>query len=257
MGRRSRSGNLGIDAVNSWDTVCRTHRLLALSSTQKLVTSVNNTMWYTMTTLPPCPVLIQPRLSTLRPGTPSCRLESSVTSQTTSISLASPSLFPRSMTNGSLRKSSVITLNSPRATAPSLGEHFDDLPELPLSKLQRERPPTTTPSETMRGPRSSQSECGFNDDGGGSTVGDRDGAPSRSQPPLPRLERPSATPLHLDFNDDVPVSRPTTRVPVNEGLGRGMRRRKANSKYGSQDWATYQETLNQKVSRFPSFYSRK
>jgi hypothetical protein len=27
-----------------------------------------------------------------------------------------------------------------------------------------------------------------------------------------------------------------------------MRRRKANSKYGSQDWATYQETLKQKVS---------
>jgi hypothetical protein len=65
---------------------------------------------------------------------------------------------------------------------------------------------------------------------------------------LPRLERPPATPLHLDFDDDVPVSRPATRVPANEGLGRGMRRRRSNSKYGSQDWATYQETLKQKVS---------
>jgi hypothetical protein len=27
-----------------------------------------------------------------------------------------------------------------------------------------------------------------------------------------------------------------------------MRQRKANSKYGSQDWATYQETLKKKVS---------
>jgi hypothetical protein len=44
------------------------------------------------------------------------------------------------------------------------------------------------------------------------------------------------TPLHLDFNDDVPVPRPATRVPVNEGLGRGMCRSKANSKYGYQYW---------------------
>jgi hypothetical protein len=65
---------------------------------------------------------------------------------------------------------------------------------------------------------------------------------------LPKLERPPATPLHLDFYDDVPVSRPATRVPANEGLGRGMRRRRENSKYGSQDWATYQETLKQKLS---------
>jgi hypothetical protein len=128
-------------------------------------------------------------------------------------------------------------------------EHFDDLSELPLSESQRERPPTTAPSETMQVPRSSQREFGSDNGGGGSpTFGDRDGSPPRSQTPLPRLERPTATPLHLDFDDDAPVSRPATRVPANEGLGRGMRRRRANSKYGSQDWATYQETLKQKVS---------
>jgi hypothetical protein len=65
---------------------------------------------------------------------------------------------------------------------------------------------------------------------------------------MPRLERSPATPLHLDFDDDVPISIPAIRVPVNEGIGRGMRQRRANSKYGSQDWATYQETLKQKVS---------
>jgi hypothetical protein len=65
---------------------------------------------------------------------------------------------------------------------------------------------------------------------------------------LPRLEIPPATPLHLDFDDDAPVSRPATRVPAKEGLGQGMRRHRTNSKYGSQDWTTYQETLKQKVS---------
>jgi hypothetical protein len=65
---------------------------------------------------------------------------------------------------------------------------------------------------------------------------------------LSRLERHPETPLHLDVDDDVPVSRPATRVPANEGLGLGMRRRRANSKYRYQDWATYQETLKQKVS---------
>jgi hypothetical protein len=113
-------------------------------------------------------------------------------------------------------------------------EHFDDLPELPLSEFQRERPPTTAPSETMPVPRSSQREFGCNNGGGGSTAGDSGGAPPRSQPPLPRLERPPATPLLLDLDDDVPVSRTATCVPVNKGLGRGMRRCKANSKYGSQ-----------------------
>jgi hypothetical protein len=109
-------------------------------------------------------------------------------------------------------------------------EHFDVLPELPLSESQRERTPPTAPSETMRVPRSSQREFGSdNGGGGGSIFGDRDGSPPRSQPPLPRIERPPATPLHLDFDDDVPVSRPSSRVPANEGLGRGMRRRRANS----------------------------
>jgi hypothetical protein len=101
----------------------------------------------------------------------------------------------------------------------------------------------------MRVPRSSQREFGSdNGGGGGSTSGDRDGSLPRSRPALPRLERPPATSLHLDFDADVPVSRPATRVPANEGLGRGMRRRRANSKYGSQYWANYQETLKQKVS---------
>jgi hypothetical protein len=80
----------------------------------------------------------------------------------------------------------------------------------------------------MRVPRSSQREFGSDNGGGGggcggSIFGDRGGSPPRSQPPLPRLERPPVTPLHLDFYDDVPVSRPATRVPANEGLGRGMR----------------------------------
>jgi hypothetical protein len=44
------------------------------------------------------------------------------------------------------------------------------------------------------------------------------------------------------------VARKPTHVIVNEGLGRDMRRRKANTKYDSQDWATYQEILKQKVS---------
>jgi hypothetical protein len=127
-------------------------------------------------------------------------------------------------------------------------EHFDDLPELPLSEFQREPPPTTAPSETMRVPRSFQRKFGCNNGGGGSTAGDSGGAPPRSQPPFPRLERPPATPLLLDLDDDVPFLRTATRVPVNEGLGRGMRRHKANSKYGSQEYATYQETLKQKVS---------
>jgi hypothetical protein len=50
-------------------------------------------------------------------------------------------------------------------------EPFDDLPELPLSESQREQPPTTPPSETMRFPRSSQREFGHNDGCGGSTAG--------------------------------------------------------------------------------------
>jgi hypothetical protein len=110
-------------------------------------------------------------------------------------------------------------------------DHFDDLPQLPLSESQRERPPATTPSETMKVPRLSYREFGCYDGGGGFTEGDRDGALPRSQPPLPRIEHPPSTPLHLDFDDDdVPVPRPATRVPANEGLGRGMRRRKENSK---------------------------
>jgi hypothetical protein len=121
MGRRSRSGNLGIGVVNSWATVWITHRLLVLSSTQTMVTLVHNIMWYTMKILPPFPVLIQPRLLTPHPGTPFCRLESSITSWTAWISLASPSLLPRSMTSGSPRNSSVITISSPRAISPSLG----------------------------------------------------------------------------------------------------------------------------------------
>jgi hypothetical protein len=88
-------------------------------------------------------------------------------------------------------------------------EHFNDLPELPLSESQRERPPTTVPSETMRVPRSSLREFGSdNGGGGGSTSGDHDGSLPWSQTPLPRRERPPETPLHLDFDDDVPVSRP-------------------------------------------------
>jgi hypothetical protein len=114
-------------------------------------------------------------------------------------------------------------------------EHFEDLPELPLSESQMEQSPTTSPSETMRVPRSSQIEYGSdNGGGGGSIFGDHDGSPPRSQPPLPRLERPPETPLHLDFDDDAPVLGPATRVPANEGLGRGMRRHRPNSKYGSQ-----------------------
>jgi hypothetical protein len=130
-------------------------------------------------------------------------------------------------------------------------EHFDDLPELPLSESQRDRPPITAPGETIRVPRSSQREFGSDNGGGGgggSPSSDRDGSPPRSQPPLPRLERPPATPLHLDVDDDVLVSRPATRIPANEGIGRGMRRRRENSKYGFQDWSTYQETLKQTVS---------
>jgi hypothetical protein len=98
-------------------------------------------------------------------------------------------------------------------------EHFDDLPELPLSEFQRERPPTTAPSETMLVPRSYQRDFGSNNGGGGSTSGNCNRAPPRSQPTLPRLERPPVIPLLLDFDDDVPVSRPSTRVPVTEGLG--------------------------------------
>jgi hypothetical protein len=72
----------------------------------------------------------------------------------------------------------------------------------------------------MRVPCSFQREFGSdNGGGGGSIFGDHEGSTPRSQPPLPRLERPPATPLHLDFDDDVPVSRPATRVPANEGLG--------------------------------------
>jgi hypothetical protein len=100
----------------------------------------------------------------------------------------------------------------------------------------------------MQVPRSSQREFCSDNGGGGSFFGDPDRSPPRSQPPLPRLEHPPATPLHLDFDDDVPVSRPATRVPADEGLGRGMRQRRENSKYCSQDWDTYQENLKQKVS---------
>jgi hypothetical protein len=72
----------------------------------------------------------------------------------------------------------------------------------------------------MRVPRLSQREFGSDNGGGrGSIFGDCDGSPPRSQPPLPRLEHPPAKPLHLDFDDDVPVSRPATCVPANEGLG--------------------------------------
>jgi hypothetical protein len=72
----------------------------------------------------------------------------------------------------------------------------------------------------MRVPLSSQKEFGCdNGGGGGSTSSDRDGAPPRSQPPLPRLERPPATTLHLDLDDDVPVLCPVTRVPATKGLG--------------------------------------
>jgi hypothetical protein len=144
-------------------------------------------MWYTMT-LPPFPVLIQPRLSTPHPGKPSCRLESSVTSRTTSIGSASPSIFPRSMTSGSPRKSIVITLNSPSATVPSLrgsilmiclSSHY---PSLRGSGL-----PPKHQARLCESP-SSQREFGCdNGGGGGSTSGDRDGAPPQSQPPLHRL----------------------------------------------------------------------
>jgi hypothetical protein len=93
----------------------------------------------------------------------------------------------------------------------------------------------------------SHRELGISAGGGVSIIGDRDGAPPRSQPPLPRSERPPATHTCLEF-DDAPPSRPATQVPVNDGLRRGMRRRKTNPKYNSQDWAAYQETLKQKFS---------
>jgi hypothetical protein len=57
------------------------------------------------------------------------------------------------------------------------------------------------------------------------------------------------TPTRLEFDDEpYPLPRPVPQVPANDGLGRGMRRRKTNYKYDSRDWATYQEALKQKVS---------
>jgi hypothetical protein len=124
---------------------------------------------------------------------------------------------------------------SKRDRSTSQREPIPDVPD-----LLREPAPHTPTHETARFPRLSQRDLDSNTISGG-VYGDSDSA-------WPRPEPPPATPTRLKFDDEPdPLPRPVPQLPANDGLGRGMRWRKTNSKYDSRDWATYQETIKQKV----------